>query len=217
MKITFSEMQNIKRASVQNKKIAHPNTFDLFFKKEAKKKSKTDSLSSPLEVYSQQNLLDLNKNDASFGLLPQRDLQTNKEISPINTSNSSSNVEKAQEATMVIEQAFSSMSIMDDKGSSKTSILLDNALFQDPMWEGTEITIEEFSSAPKIFNVKITASAQAVLLIEAQMNQFLELFKERKFAFGINRIDTEILSPKHLFARKGNFDSQDERNQQGKK
>jgi len=69
---------------------------------------------------------------------------------------------------------------------------------------GAKIVFQEFSTAPKIFNVTIHACEEAALLIQAHAAAFLELLQDRKFSFGINRMETALLQEEE------SFDNQDE-------
>ena len=107
------------------------------------------------------------------------------------------------------------MIVMTSEGSTKTTLILNNDLFESTLLENAEITIEEFSSAPKIFNVTISAGPRGIEMVRSQMEEFLKLFQEKKFGFSINRIDTEIASSKPLFSRKELDEDEQDPDQQG--
>jgi hypothetical protein len=117
----------------------------------------------------------------------------------------------------LMEKVGSEMIVMASEGSTKTTLILDNDVFGSTLLKDAKITIEEFSSAPKIFNVKITASPQAIEALRGNMEEFLKLFQERKFSFSINRIDTELSSSRPVFSRKENKEEDGMSDQQGSK
>ena len=115
----------------------------------------------------------------------------------------------------LMEKVGSEMIVMTSEGSTKTTLILNNDLFESTLLENAEITIEEFSSAPKIFNVTISAGPRGIEMVRSQMEEFLKLFQEKKFGFSINRIDTEISSSKPIFSRKEMNQDEEEQDQQG--
>jgi len=115
----------------------------------------------------------------------------------------------------LMECMGSEMIVMTSEGSTKTTLILDDELFNNTLLESAEITIEEFSSAPKIFNVTISAGPKGVEMVRTHMEEFLKLFQEKKFGFSINRIDTEIASSKPLFSRKELDEDEQDPDQQG--
>jgi hypothetical protein len=100
------------------------------------------------------------------------------------------------------------MIVMASEQSNRTTLVLNSDEFLSSPLYGAEITIEEFSTAPKIFNVSISAEAQAIELVQSQLSGFWEIFQERKFSFSINRVDTELLS-KPVFSRRSGEDKND--------
>lgn len=92
-----------------------------------------------------------------------------------------------------IEAAFEKMAscmiVMTSTHETETTIFLDNA---NSSLHGTTITIREFSTAPKIFNVEIVSHAQAVALIDSSKNDLLSAFQKGNFNFSIHRFDTHL-------------------------
>ncbi len=111
------------------------------------------------------------------------------------------------EALQFLDTLCCELLIMDSEGSSKTTVLLDNETFANSPFFGAEISMEEFSTAPKVFNVCIHAGDLATTLIQAHLAGFMELLQDRKFSFGINRIDTSLLSEERHF---GEHDKEDQ-------
>ena len=104
----------------------------------------------------------------------------------------------SSESLLLFDKMCSEMLVMNSESSSKTSIILESAEFIHSPFYGSEITIEEFSTAPKIFNVSIRTNESAVILIQSHMAGFMQLLEDRNFSFGINRIDTSINSESSL-------------------
>lgn len=106
------------------------------------------------------------------------------------------------EVAELLEKLGAELYMIHEDGITKTTLLFSSS---DPRscFQGAEITIEEFSTAPKIFNVTIAADAQALGHLHPHLTQFMQIFQERKFPFSINRIDTGLKpSSHHLVHRK---------------
>lgn len=125
--------------------------------------------------------------------------------------------EKPSEIFALMEKVGSEMIVMASEKSTKTTLILDQDAFGSTLLKDAEITIEEFSSAPKIFNVKITAGPEAITMVRTHVEEFLKLFQERKFGFSINRIDTQLSTAKPVFSRKESVGEDSSSDQQGSK
>ncbi len=93
------------------------------------------------------------------------------------------------EMEALFEKMASSMIIMSSSGETETTLLLDNP---SSMFNGTKITIREFSTAPKAFNVEITSFSPAIQAIDASKNDLLSAFQNGKFNFSIHRFETHL-------------------------
>ena len=98
----------------------------------------------------------------------------------------------APSVDMFFEKVEETLIIAQGAQSTETRILLESPKWESSPFYGSEIIVEEFSSAPKIFNVKIIASPEAAKIIELNTPSFMQLFEERKFPFRLNRIDTGL-------------------------
>ncbi len=98
------------------------------------------------------------------------------------------------EAIEFLDRLCSEMLVTQTETSSQTTFVLESEQFAGSSFYGAEITIEEFSTAPKLFNVSIKASDLAVTIIQTHLAGLLNLLEKRDFSFGINRIDTSLLT-----------------------
>lgn len=90
------------------------------------------------------------------------------------------------------EKMASCMLVMTSSHETKTTVYLDHPRFASSALFRTQITIREFSTAPKIFNVEIISNPLAVATIDASKNDLLAAFQNGKFNFSIHRFETEI-------------------------
>ena len=77
-------------------------------------------------------------------------------------------------------------------GVTETTVTLNSASLQGTPFYGAKITIEEFSTAPKAFNVVLEGSPQAISLMSTHMGDLLSAFQSTHQNFNINRIDTRL-------------------------
>ena len=137
--------------------------------------------------------------------------------SPILISSEENLIQQASyDIVSLMEKVGSEMILMTSEGSTKTTLILDSEAFDSSIFKEAKVTIEEFSSAPKIYNVKISAGPQAIELVRVHVEEFLKLFQDKKFGFSINRIDTELTSSRPLFSRKEKTNGEGSGDQQGR-
>ncbi len=112
----------------------------------------------------------------------------------------------------LFERMASAMLVMCSSQEMETTLYLDNLQFASSIFFGSSITIREFSTAPKAFNVEIAGSAAAMALLEASKPELIKSFQASRFNFSVHRIDTQIRADRPVLHRKEEHDSQ---NQQG--
>jgi hypothetical protein len=108
--------------------------------------------------------------------------------------NASASIQKALslEVMALFEKMASCMLVMSSSEDVETTLFLDNPHFASSVFFGTKITVREFSTAPKAFNVEIASSSQAIMAIEASKSDLLAAFQNGNFNFSIHRFDTQI-------------------------
>lgn len=115
----------------------------------------------------------------------------------------------------LFEKMASSMMMMCSSGETETTLFLDNPHFASSIFFGSTITIREFSTAPKAFNVEITASLAATALIDAHKQELLARFHEGKFHFSLHRIDTSVHSEDRPVLHRKENDDHEHQDQKG--
>lgn len=107
------------------------------------------------------------------------------------------------EIEAIFEKMASCMLVMTSSREVKTTLCLDHPRFASSVFFGSKITIREFSTAPKMFNVEIVSNPLATAMIDAAHNDLLSAFQYGKFPFSIQRLDTQIETGEpHLVHRK---------------
>jgi hypothetical protein len=135
-----------------------------------------------VETTDEQNLL------SPFMPLPSAQLQDRQFFTSIAVSSISNAPVLSADAALLFEKMASSMLILYSTGDQETTLFVDN---RDSIFCGTRITIKEFSTAPKIFNVHITSNPSSLHLINAHKAALLSSFEQSKFPFSVHRLETE--------------------------
>jgi hypothetical protein len=115
----------------------------------------------------------------------------------------------------LIDNIGAEMILMNTDGVQETTLNLGNKYPSGSILNGLEIIISEFNTAPKIFNIKLICPYPSIEKITPHIPQIIQVFRERKFDFSVNRIDTEISSDKPLFCRKHESENDSHSDQQG--
>ncbi len=121
------------------------------------------------------------------------------------------------EIEAAFEKMASCMLVMSASNDVETTLFLDNPHFASSALFGTQITIREFSTAPKAFNVEIISNPAGVALIDGSKNDLLSAFRDGNFNFTIHRFDTHIEdnSDRPLFHRKEGSSGDEQKDQAG--
>lgn len=116
----------------------------------------------------------------------------------------------------LFEKMASSMILMTTSSEQITELSLDAPQFQNSVFYGTKITITEFSTAPKAFNVELLSSPQGTAQLALHTAAFLEAFGKGNFNFSVENLAISLLQEeeKPLFSRKESttFDEEESQN-----
>ena len=126
------------------------------------------------------------------------------------TLNATAAIQRAETSSqleLLFEKMASGMIVMSSSHEMETTLILDSPQFASSSFFGTQITIREFSTAPKIFNVEILSGAHAAAIIESHKGRLLSCFEKGNFNFSVHRLETHIR--REAFCRKGEEGKQD--------
>lgn len=96
------------------------------------------------------------------------------------------------------------MTVMELSGTTTTELTLSGEEFASSVFYKARITITEYSTAPKAFNVQLSANPEAVALFQGNMPNLLANFASGNYAFRIHRLETNV-EERPLFKRKESF------------
>jgi|GEM_PF-1875590 len=87
-----------------------------------------------------------------------------------------------------------SLTHLDQNGIKATTLVLGSDAFGSSIFSGSEITITEYSTAPKMFNIQLCGNPSALAFFQDHAASLASAFESGKFSFGVHRIDTELLA-----------------------
>jgi len=96
------------------------------------------------------------------------------------------------EVTLLFEKMVESLITVDADGIIETTITIGGKAFEGSIFEGAQIVIREFSTAPKAFNVELIADPQALALFQEHEGKLMTTFQEKPLPFQINRLETRV-------------------------
>jgi hypothetical protein len=94
------------------------------------------------------------------------------------------------------------MTVMNMSGMTETVITLNSPQFASSVFFGTQIIIQEFSTAPQAFNIQLNGEPQAVALFQGSADDLMAAFQAGNYNFRVNRLETGYLADRPLFKRK---------------
>ena len=102
----------------------------------------------------------------------------------------------------LFERMVGTMSVMHLSGVNETVINLNAQKFASSVFFGSQIIIQEYSSAPLAYNIQINGSAQALALLERNSATLMAAFQHGNYAFRVHRLEPGLLEEKPKVRRK---------------
>jgi hypothetical protein len=94
------------------------------------------------------------------------------------------------------------MTVMNLSGMTETVVTLNAPQFASSVFFGSQIIIQEFSTAPKQFNIQLNGTPQAIALFQGNASNLMATFSQGNFGFRVHRLQTGNIEEKPLFKRK---------------
>lgn len=89
----------------------------------------------------------------------------------------------------LFEKMVGVITVMVESDVKETSITLNSPEFASSAFFGSQIIIQEYSTAPNQFNIQIIGNADAVKIFEGNAQDLLASLNSGKYNFRINRLD----------------------------
>ncbi len=110
----------------------------------------------------------------------------------------------------LLEKMVGVMTIEQHKGVTTTTITVN---MKGSVFDGSEIVLEHYSTAPNAFNVQLAGSQDAQALFNANIDELAAAFASGKYAFDVNIRKPILLKEHQAFTRK----EKTSREEEGKK
>ena len=118
----------------------------------------------------------------------------------------------------MFERMVGVMTVLKSSGMTETTIHLTGPQFASSIFNGCQITIQEFSSAPKSFNIQFVGNPQAVQAFEAKIPMINTAFNTGNYDFKVNRLEANLTRTEGpVLHRKEEPSGTWDQDQQGKK
>ena len=117
----------------------------------------------------------------------------------------------------ILERMVGVITVMSNSGLTETTITLNSPQFASSVFFGAQIIIQEYSTAPKAFNIQLNGNPQALDIFQGNADDLMAAFQYGNYNFKINRLDTGLLrEPQHLIQRKEDIGKEPEAQKGGK-
>ncbi len=118
----------------------------------------------------------------------------------------------------LFDRMVGTMTVMSHSGITETVVTLNSAKFASSVFFGSQIIIQEYSSAPHAFNIQLNGSPEALALFQGNADELMAAFQYGNYNFRVNRMEAGLLGQKPLIKRKGapSGDKEDQRGQNDK-
>lgn len=92
----------------------------------------------------------------------------------------------------IMERIVGGLVYLDHSGIKETTITISSSAEKPSIFEGARITLREYSTAPKQFNIELSGSPKAVDLFQTNMQDLKSAFEVTPYAFKVNSIETSL-------------------------
>ena len=102
----------------------------------------------------------------------------------------------------IFDRMVGVMTVMSMSGMTETVITLNTPQFASSVFFGSQIIIQEYSTAPLAYNVQLNGTPEAVALFQGNVDDLMAAFQAGNYNFRVNRLETGYLTDRPLFKRK---------------
>lgn len=116
-----------------------------------------------------------------------------------------SHTQLPHEVFTLFQKAVDVITVMTLTGVKETTIRLEGPQFASSVFFGSEIIIQEFSTAPGSFNIQLLGTQASTTLFDKHMDSLMRTFQTGEYNFRVNRLESRLKSTsteEPLFKRK---------------
>jgi hypothetical protein len=92
----------------------------------------------------------------------------------------------------VFERMIGAIVYLDQTGIKETTITIHSSEEKPSIFNGAQITIREYSTAPKEFNVELKGAPKAVELFQTHKKDLMDAFDTMPYTFKVKNIETSL-------------------------
>jgi len=111
-------------------------------------------------------------------------------------------IDPSSEVGALYDKILQVIIVSHAEGIQETTFFLEGDAFNTSVFQGAKITITEYSTAPKVFNIEFSANSTALNLFESHAAELMIALQKQDLGFSVNRIDSTILSEDERLAIK---------------
>jgi hypothetical protein len=123
------------------------------------------------------------------------------ESAPVGVNNPYTNLHP--EVMDLFDKMVGTMTVMSYSGIKETEVTLNTPKFASSVFFGSQIIIQEYSSAPHSFNIQLNGSPEALALFEGHADELMAAFQYGNYNFRVNRLEAGLVGQKPIIKRKG--------------
>lgn len=109
-------------------------------------------------------------------------------------SSSSLKIEASAQVMQLYHKMVEKLLHVHREGIQETTFFLEGDAFSSSLFEGAKITITEYSTAPKVFNIQFNADPKALSVFEAHAGGLVNALQKGNFGFTVHRLDCSLLT-----------------------
>ncbi len=115
----------------------------------------------------------------------------NQSSEPLNIS-----IDPSSQVGALYDKLLGAIIVTHTEGVQETTFFLDGDAFNT--FQGARITITEYSTAPKVFNIEFSSHSKAVALFESHAAELMIALQKQDLGFSVYRIDTCLETENYL-------------------
>lgn len=111
-------------------------------------------------------------------------------------------IDASSQVGALYEKMLQCIVMVHAEGIQETTFFLEGDAFNTSVFQGSKITITEYSTAPKVFNIEFSSHSKAVALFQSHAAELMIALQKQDLGFSVNRIDTSLMSEDERYAMK---------------
>jgi len=112
-------------------------------------------------------------------------------LSSSQTAASEIKLDASSQVGALFDKLVKELIVVHTDGVQETTFFLDSDAFKNSAFHGAKITITEYSTAPKVFNVEFSAQEAAIALFQSHAAELMISLQKQDLGFTVHRLETK--------------------------